>query len=590
MNKKLIIKISMISIALIAIVLGTSYAIWQTTKTQNTNNLVKSGCFNLELTGEANTITLDKAYPVTDEEGMRLTPYTFKIENTCTTNAAYNINLETLASSSLDSKYIKVSISDEEPVILNELETNVCPILSDAKDSKILKTGIVDAGKTKEFSLRLWLDEKVTNSSEVMGKTFASNITISSFATIERDSALLKENAFASLDDFKATATKIMPYVGTPSSDILASAKVISDDSSKNKAYAWMEDTTLYYYSDASTINMQNDRFGESGYYEKDGYSNIVSIDFANFDTSLVTNMSNMFYGCGNLTTLDLSGFDTSNVTTMEDMFDWCSGLTSLDLSNFNTSKVANMSYMFSDCSSLTTLDLSGFNTSNVTTMKGMFYNCSSLTTLDLNNFNTSNVKSMREMFNRCSGLTTLDLSNFNTSNVTIMYEMFRGCSSLITLDLSSFNTSNVTNMEGMFKECSNLPTLDLSNFNTSNVTNMDRMFYGCSSLTSLNLSSFNTSNVTDMSCMFQSCSNLTALDLSGFNTSNVTDMINMFYRCSSLTTLDLSGFNTSKVEYMGSMFSSCSNLTTIKLDCVKAANLKTNIESNYSSIAITCI
>ena len=36
-------------------------------------------------------------------------------------------------------------------------------------------------------------------------------------------------------------------------------------------------------------------------------------------------------------------------------MFHSCSSLTSLDLSSFNTSKVTNMSNMFSDCSKLTT-------------------------------------------------------------------------------------------------------------------------------------------------------------------------------------------------------------------------------------------
>ena len=92
----------------------------------------------------------------------------------------------------------------------------------------------------------------------------------------------------------------------------------------------------------------------------------LTSITFGDkFDTSKVTNMSYMFSNCYNLTSLDLSSFNTTNVTDMTQMFVEC-GLTSLDLSNFDTSKVTNMSYMFSYCYNLPSLDLSGWDISKV--------------------------------------------------------------------------------------------------------------------------------------------------------------------------------------------------------------------------------
>ena len=166
---------------------------------------------------------------------------------------------------------------------------------------------------------------------------------------------------------------------------------------------------------------------------------------------------------------LDLSSFDTSNVTNMSSMFYGCSSLTSLDLSSFNTSSVTNMDSMFSGCSSLTSLDLSSFNTSSVTDMQSMFSQCSLLTSLDVSGFNTSKVTNMSDMFRDCSSLTSLDLSGFNTSNVTDMYMMFCNCSSLTNLDLSSFNTSKVTNMSYMFSSCSKLQTqINITNANTT--------------------------------------------------------------------------------------------------------------------------
>ena len=59
--------------------------------------------------------------------------------------------------------------------------------------------------------------------------------------------------------------------------------------------------------------------------------NNLLAIEKFNVkNTSKVTNMSNMFYGCNNLTSLDLSGFDTSKVTNMSNMFYGCDKLTSL--------------------------------------------------------------------------------------------------------------------------------------------------------------------------------------------------------------------------------------------------------------------
>ena len=68
------------------------------------------------------------------------------------------------------------------------------------------------------------------------------------------------------------------------------------------------------------------------------------------------------------------------------------SNLTQINFNNnFNTSNVTNMSEMFKDCRSLTSLDLSCFNTANVTDMRSMFLNCSKLTTtINIMNANVS--------------------------------------------------------------------------------------------------------------------------------------------------------------------------------------------------------
>lgn len=177
------------------------------------------------------------------------------------------------------------------------------------------------------------------------------------------------------------------------------------------------------------------------------GYQSYVG-DFSStvlFDTSSVTDMSFMFYGCDKLTSIPL--FDTSNVTNMNNMFTNCFGLTTVPL--FNTSKVTSMAVMFHYCDALTSVPL--FDTSNVTDMSSMFHGCDSLTSVPL--FDTSSVQDMESMFQSCDSLTTVPL--FNTSNVTSMNSMLGWCSSLTSVPL--FNTSKVTNMSAMLVDCVNV-------------------------------------------------------------------------------------------------------------------------------------
>ena len=259
--------------------------------------------------------------------------------------------------------------------------------------------------------------------------------------------------------------------------------KVVFDDSFKN----YRPITTNYWF-----------------YY----FSSLTTIEgLENLNTSAVTDMGGMFFGCSNLTSLNLSNFNTSKVTNMYGMFSDCFGLTSLNLSNFNTSKVTNMNGMFVGCSKLTSLNLSNFNTSKVTNMNGMFVGCSKLTSLNLSNFNTSAVTDMGGIFYGCTGLTSLNLSNFNTSAVTNMGLMFSGCSGLTSLNVSNFNTSAVTNMSWMFEDCRYLKELNVSNFKTSAVAYMYEMFRDCSGLkTIINTQTWQCEKSQDM---FKGCTQL---------------------------------------------------------------------------------
>lgn len=168
--------------------------------------------------------------------------------------------------------------------------------------------------------------------------------------------------------------------------------------------------------------------------------SNTFKSDIRNWNTSNVTNMSSMFYGC-QMFESDLSGWNTSNVTDMNGMFRDCrkfdsyiNTVTVNNIVSWDVSKVTDMAYMFCDAQNLSG-DISDWNTSNVTNMSSMFYG-----TLKFNqNINTNGNK-------------------WIVSKVTNMSNMFGGSSNgqlefrnIFNQDISGWDVSKCTDMEGMF-------------------------------------------------------------------------------------------------------------------------------------------
>ena len=114
-----------------------------------------------------------------------------------------------------------------------------------------------------------------------------------------------------------------------------------------------------------NVINME-DTFATFGYNK---------LDIANFNTSKVTNFKGTFSGMWADNDLDLSSLDTSSAINMSGMFRR-SHVKKIILSyKFNTTKVTDMTQMFYDMSNVTELDLSNaiFDTSKVIKFSGIF-------------------------------------------------------------------------------------------------------------------------------------------------------------------------------------------------------------------------
>ena len=178
-NKKFVI----IVIALVFLLtMGFSYAWWRLSFVQDKANTAVSKCFKLELANQANEINLTNMYPITDEEGRKLTPYTFTLKNTCSVSAKYSLNMEMLEGTTLNSNYLAVLVNNKDIKLLSSYNT-ATTVIAGSTESRILDTGVLQANSSKDYSISLWMDKSVTLSDDAQNKVFKSKVVVDAVAT-----------------------------------------------------------------------------------------------------------------------------------------------------------------------------------------------------------------------------------------------------------------------------------------------------------------------------------------------------------------------------------------------------------------------
>ncbi|MEI0540131.1 BspA family leucine-rich repeat surface protein [Brachyspira pulli] len=253
-------------------------------------------------------------------------------------------------------------------------------------------------------------------------------------------------------------------------------------------------------------------------------------------DTSLITDMSSLFFESKRKDFEGIEDWNVSNVTNMDMMFAYM-GYEDLvkyqtidfnpDLSNWNVSKVKSMNNMFAYCSNFNQ-PLDKWDTSNVEDMSCMFLGAKKFNQ-PLNTWNTSKVKNMRGMFEECESFNQ-PLDKWDTSNVEDMSNMFTRARRF-NQPLNTWNTSKVKDLSNMFAYC-NAFNQCINDWDVSNVTNMDSLFRECEKLNQP-FDKWNTSNVVNMEKTFFSCDKFDQ-PLNSWNVSNVENMDMMFYMAQS--------------------------------------------------------
>ena len=236
MSKKKKIILIIVILLVMMTVIGVSYAYWFLTFSSHNPSKLVTSCLNLSLTNEKNDINLAKAYPISDAEGKKLTPYSFTITNTCDLFLSYTVNLEILNESTMPYKYIKAMVNNEAITKLKDLE-DTQTTLENASSSKVLFKGTLGSGDSADYNIRLWMDEDVTvNDTDSMNTTFLSKVTIGA----QRSTYIPSEQGYTTL----ANAILANEYQTTPEiSKQKIAAKQTPDFSQTAPIILWQEKT-----------------------------------------------------------------------------------------------------------------------------------------------------------------------------------------------------------------------------------------------------------------------------------------------------------------------------------------------------------
>ena len=173
-NCLLVVIIMLLSISLS---LGESYATYILQDTPSEEPIIKHDC--LKLIMDENDITLSTTYPVQEELVSNLIPYSFSIKNVCDYEDSYIVNIEELTNSTLDLKYVRAKLDNNESYILNEIPINENVLLPNSKSSRTIASGKLSSNESHTYYLRLYLDEN-SISNEVENLNLATKIVVTS--------------------------------------------------------------------------------------------------------------------------------------------------------------------------------------------------------------------------------------------------------------------------------------------------------------------------------------------------------------------------------------------------------------------------
>ena len=179
-EKKKLIKQSKIMIAMalvIVFVLAGTYAWMMLSKTSTVVNKITAGTLDLVLDDSiSDGIHLEKQVPMSFQQGLTTTPYTFKLINNATTPADYTISLEDFYEGVTIPTEGKFEDSKIRYILLKDDETPTGANSKLLSEGRNLTTGTIEGSTEVNYTLYMWIDSKA--GIEVNNQIFSGRLNI----------------------------------------------------------------------------------------------------------------------------------------------------------------------------------------------------------------------------------------------------------------------------------------------------------------------------------------------------------------------------------------------------------------------------
>ena len=161
-------------LGLVAVLVGSSYAIFSDVSDQGDYNTVTAGTLQLSYE-DTQSLSLSNLYPVSDVEGMTGEGYTFTVRNTGSLPSDYQVMIQDdtamieadgCSDHLMPKANIKVSVNGGVPFLLSSIE----------ESNYMITTGNLQPGESVTHVVKVWIDEASGN--EVLGTHFHGKVVV----------------------------------------------------------------------------------------------------------------------------------------------------------------------------------------------------------------------------------------------------------------------------------------------------------------------------------------------------------------------------------------------------------------------------
>ena len=265
-------------------IIGVSFAWFRLYLSQSENNTLASRtCFSTTLTEDTSKISLTDAFPITDEDGLKQTPFTFTIKNNCNSYVKVYITIdstyrESTNTSYLKDNYMKVNISPKG-TITGKSVTLGSQTLTDLENNRkgyiIINTGL-KANEEKSYDLRIWMDSAVTTEQGLNKNWSGKIVVVSNAAELPAAPNGWYEAGNGTLLASLRNNTEISEPITIPGSEV--SAYVLEDAESQTSSADFLQ---KYYVTYGTGWEAHGTKFNLTG-------TAVTSDTYANSYSSLV--------------------------------------------------------------------------------------------------------------------------------------------------------------------------------------------------------------------------------------------------------------------------------------------------------------